>query len=105
MFFIKKDSALGESKWTTVMVLESLDKGMDGVIGEAVIKFCNSSEQVLSLGKDDSQHKSYYPRYTERLIKIFSVEHWTAVNAFQPSADSTVQVTRTSPYIPRASVQ
>ena len=27
---------------------------------------------------------------------------WTAVKVFQPSADSTVQVARTSPYLPRA---
>jgi hypothetical protein len=32
-------------------------------------------------------------------------QRWTAVNAFQPSAASPVQVARTSPYMPSVSVQ
>ena len=39
------------------------------------------------------------------LLSMSMFLRWTAVNAFQPSADSTVQVARTSPYMPRVSVQ
>ncbi len=47
------------------------------VVSVRVIKYCNSSEQKLSLTKGDAQD-STYPRYTERavrkLVKIFSIE-------------------------------
>ena len=58
-------------------MVDELHRGRDGIIREVVIKYCNSSEQKLSLTKGDAQD-STYPRYTERavrrLIKIFSVE-------------------------------
>jgi hypothetical protein len=76
VYFIKREGAL-ENKWTMGMV-ESVKKGRDGIIWEAVIKYCNSSEQKLSLGKSDNQPNSTFPRYTKRsarkLIKIFSIE-------------------------------
>ena len=75
VFFVKKDGDL-DSKWTLGMV-ESVDKGRDGVIRRAIIKYCNSSEQKLSLDQKDGQD-STFPRYTERtvrrLIKVFSLE-------------------------------
>jgi hypothetical protein len=81
VYFIKREGAL-ENKWTMGMV-ESVKKGRDGIIREAVIKYCNSSEQKLSLGKNDKQLDSTFPRYTERsvrkLIKIFSIEETSLV--------------------------
>ena len=76
VYFVKKDGAL-DNKWTMGMV-ESVDKGRDGVIRKATVKYCNSGEQKLSLDKTKSQDDSTFPRYTERavrkLIKIFSLE-------------------------------
>ena len=73
VYFIKKKGNL-ESKWTMGMV-ESVDRGRDGVIRAAVIKYCNSSEQRLSLDKSGDADRTL-PRYTERsvrkLIKVFS---------------------------------
>ena len=58
-------------------MVEDINRGRDGIIREAVIKYCNSSEQKLSLTKSNA-NDSTYPRYTERavrkLIKIFSIE-------------------------------
>jgi hypothetical protein len=66
---------VGDAKWTMGMV-EDINR--DGVICEAVIKYCNSSEQKLSLTKGGRGNSTTYPRYTERavrkLIKICSVE-------------------------------
>ena len=43
-----------------------------------VIKYCNASEQTLSLTRGSDKEDSTYPRYTERvmrkLIKILSIE-------------------------------
>ena len=82
MYFVKKDSSVGDAKWTMGMV-EDINRGRDGIIREAVIKYCNSSEQKLSLTKGDRAHDSTYPRYTERAvrkrIKIFSVEETNLV--------------------------
>ena len=76
VYFVKKDGGL-ENKWTMGMV-ETVEKGRDGVIRKAVIKYCNASEQKLSLDKNQIQDDSTFPRYTERavrkLIKIFSLE-------------------------------
>jgi hypothetical protein len=52
---------VGDAKWTMGMV-EDINRGRDGVIREAVIKYCNSSEQKLSLTKGDRAHDSTYPR-------------------------------------------
>ena len=75
VYFVKRDGAL-DNKWTIGMV-ESVDRGRDGVIRKAIIKYCNSSEQKLSLGKG-GKNDSTFPRYTERavrkLVKIFSLE-------------------------------
>ena len=52
-------------------------QGRDGVIRKAIIKYCNSSEQKLSLDKGN-KNGSTLPRCTERavrkLVKIFSLE-------------------------------
>ena len=76
VYFIKTDGAL-DNKWTIGMV-ESVDRGRDGVIRKATIKYCNSSEQKLSLRKGAGQDDATFPRYTERavrkLVKIFSLE-------------------------------
>ena len=76
VYFVKRDGAL-DNKWTIGMV-ESVDRGRDGIIRKATIKYCNSSEQKLSLRKGDRQDDSTFPRYTERavrkLVKIFSLE-------------------------------
>jgi len=54
-----------------------VEKGRDGVLREVTIKYCNSSEQRLSLTGESSKDKTM-PRYTERtirkIVKIFSVE-------------------------------
>ena len=77
VYFVKRDGAL-DNKWTLGMI-ESVEKGRDGVIRKAVVKYCNSSEQKLSLvkGGDDAT----FPRYTERavrkLIRVFSIEETT----------------------------
>ena len=77
VYFIKKDSKVGDSKWTMGMV-EELDRGRDGIIRAVVIKYCNSAEHKLSLTKEGRGTESNLPRYTERavhrLIKIFSLE-------------------------------
>ena len=58
--------------------MDPRDRGRDGIIRKATIKYCNSSEQKLSLRKGDRQDDSTFPRYTERavrkLVKIFSLE-------------------------------
>ena len=76
VYFVKRESEVGDAKWTLGMV-EELHRGRDGIIREVVIKYCNSSEQKLSLTKSNTLD-STYPRYTERavrkLIKIFSIE-------------------------------
>ena len=77
MYFIKKDSVVGDAKWTMGMV-EKANKGRDGVKREVVIKYCNASEQTLSLMRGNAKKDSMYPRYTKRavrkLIKILSIE-------------------------------
>ena len=77
VYFVKRDSKVGDAKWTMGMV-EEINRGRDGVIREAVIKYCNSAEQKISLIKGDRGTDTTYPRYTEsavcRLIKIFIVE-------------------------------
>ena len=47
VYFVKKDSAVGDAKWTMGMV-EDINRGRDGIIREAVIKYCNSSEPEQS---------------------------------------------------------
>ena len=75
VYFVKRDGAL-EAKWTMGMV-ETVDKGRDGVIRKVIIKYCNAGEQSLSLEKKDKED-STFPRYTERavrkIVKIFSLE-------------------------------
>ena len=76
VYFVKKEGALN-NKWTMGMV-ESVERGRDGIIRKATIKYCNSSEQRLSNNKEEANDDSTYPRYTERavrkLVKIFSLE-------------------------------
>ena len=59
---------MGDAKWTMGMV-ESINRGRDGIIHETVIKYCNSSEQKLSLTKGSAKNDSTYPRYTERAVR------------------------------------
>ena len=74
MYFIKKDSVVGDAKWTMGMV-EKASKGRDGVIREVVIKYYNASEKTLSLTRGNAKEDSTYPRYTERAMrKILSIE-------------------------------
>ena len=77
-YFMKKDSALGDNTWSMGM-METANKGMDGIIREVGIQVCSSSEQNLSQDKGDTQPNSTYPRYTKRavtkLIKILGVEN------------------------------
>ena len=68
MYFIKKDSVVGNAKWTMGMV-EKTNKGRDGVIREVVIKYCNASEKTLSLTRGNAKEDSTYPRYTERAVR------------------------------------
>ena len=75
VYFLKKDSKLA-SKWILGMV-EEIDKGRDGVLREVTVKYCNSSEQKLSLTGDSSKDKTL-PRYTIRtvrkMVKVFSLD-------------------------------
>ena len=50
VYFVKKDSAVEDAKWTMGMV-EDINSGMNGIICDAFIKYCTSSEQKLSLTK------------------------------------------------------
>ena len=43
LYFVKKDSSLGNAKWT-MGIVEDINRGRDVVICEAVIKYCDSSE-------------------------------------------------------------
>ena len=77
VYFQRRDRAVGEPKWT-LGIVEELEKGKDGIARKATIKYCNSSEQRLSLVKDNKNADRTLARYTERavrkLIKLFSVE-------------------------------
>ena len=58
-------------------MVEEVEHGKDGVLREVKVKYCNSSEQKLSLTGDSSKDKTY-PRYTIRtvrkMVKLFSIE-------------------------------
>ena len=41
VYFVKRDRKVGDAKWTMGMV-EDINRGRDGVIRVAVIKYCNS---------------------------------------------------------------
>ena len=77
VYFQRRDQAVGEPKWT-LGIVEELEKGKDGIARKATIKYCNSSEQRLSLVKNKKNADRTLARYTERavrkLIKLFSVE-------------------------------
>ena len=77
VYFQKQDQAVGDAHWTLGMV-EALERGKDGIVRSARIKYCNSGEQKLSLTKNAKNDDSTFPRYTERavrkLIKIFSID-------------------------------
>ena len=75
VYFNKSEGKLA-GKWMVGMV-ETVDKGKDGVLREVTIRYCNASEQKLSLTGDSSKDKTS-PRFTIRavrkLVKIFSLE-------------------------------
>ena len=75
VYFMKQEGKLG-NKWTVGMV-EEVQKGRDNILREVTVKYCNSSEQRLSLTGDSSKDKTM-PRYTVRavrkIVKIFSLE-------------------------------
>ena len=77
VYFQRRDQAVGEPKWT-LGIVEELEKGKDGIARKATVKYCNSSEQRLSLVKNKKNADKTLARYTERavrkLIKLFSVE-------------------------------
>ena len=58
-------------------MVEEVQKGRDGILREVTIKYCNSSEQKLTLEGDSSNDRTM-PRYTDRavrkIVKIFSLE-------------------------------
>ena len=56
VYFLKKDSKLA-SQWILGMVVE-VSKGRDGVLREVTVKYCNSSEQRLSLTGESSKDKA-----------------------------------------------
>ena len=64
------------NKWLVGMV-EEVKKGRDGILREVTVKYCNSTEQKLSLYGDSSEDRTL-PRYTSRavrkIVKIFSLE-------------------------------
>ena len=75
VYFMKKEGKLA-TKWTMGMV-EEVQKGRDGILREVTIKYCNSSEQKLTLEGDTSNDRTM-PRYTgkavRKIVKIFSLE-------------------------------
>ena len=75
VYFLKQESKLA-GKWIIGMV-EEVEHGKDGVVREVKIKYCNASEQKLSLTGDSSKDKTY-PRTTIRtvrkVVKLFSIE-------------------------------
>ena len=91
VYFVKRDGAL-TSKWTLGMV-DELERGRDGVIRKAVIKYCNADEQKLGDGRGND---STLPRYTERairkLVKVFSIEE-TGLNDDLEEVARRIQVT------------
>ena len=75
VYFIKEESKMS-NKWLVGMV-EEVKKGRDGILREVTVKYCNSTEQKLSLYGDSSEDRTL-PRYTSRtvrkIVKIFSLE-------------------------------
>jgi hypothetical protein len=63
VYFMKKERKL-TTKWTIGM-MEEVQKGRDGILREVTIKYCNSSDQKLTLEGDTSKDKTL-PRYTDR---------------------------------------
>ena len=58
-------------------MVETVDKGKDGVLREVTVRYCNASEQKLSLTGDSSKDKTmarYTIRAVRKLVKIFSLE-------------------------------
>jgi hypothetical protein len=94
---VKKDSSVVDAKWI-MGIVEDINRGRDALICDAVIKYCNSSEQKLSLTEGFRVNDSTYPRYTERavrkLIKTFSVEETNLVEDL-PDLSKKIKHTRT----------
>ena len=67
MYFRKSEGSVIKGSWTLGLV-EAVKRGMDGLIREATVKYCNASEDI--------------PRYTDRsirsLVRLFNVMdgHW-----------------------------
>ena len=58
-------------------MVEEVNKGSDNVLCEVMVKYCNSSEQRLSLIGEPGKDKAL-PRYTKRTmrktVKVFSLD-------------------------------
>ena len=75
VYFIKEESAL-KNKWIVGMVDEA-QKGRDGVLREVTVRYCNASEQRLTLegnSANDSTLSRYTVRAVRKIVKIFSLE-------------------------------
>ena len=72
VYFMKRDSNLA-GKWTIRMV-DAVSKGVDGVIREVIVKYCNASEQDLGRAGQSSTLPRYTERSVRKLVKIFSLE-------------------------------
>jgi hypothetical protein len=77
VYFVKTEGKLS-NKWTIGMV-DSVEKGRDGILREVSIKYCNSSEQRLSLTGNSSKDKTM-PRYTERAVRKIVKKHCKSVS-------------------------
>ena len=66
VYFLQRDSKLAR-EWILGMV-EEISKGRDGVLREVTVKYCNSSDQKLSLTGDSSKEKTL-PRSTIRTVR------------------------------------
>ena len=79
-------------------------RGRDGIIQEAVTKYCSSSEQKLSLTKG-SANDSTYQRYTEQAVrKLIRTKQkqrdmdskWTKTKGPQLRAEEQIQASSVS---------
>ena len=74
VYFIKEESKMS-NKWLVGMV-EEVKKGRDGILREVTVKYCNSTEQKLSLYGDSREDRTLpcYSRAVRKIVKIFSLE-------------------------------
>ena len=61
---LKEYANVPRDEYKNITEVEEIQKGRDGILMDVTIKFCNSSEQKLTLEGDASKDKTL-PRYTQ----------------------------------------